>query len=69
MHKDGAEGRRERAREWARWHNRARERHETARGVGGRADSVSWDETAGAGHQANRLGRRVSVKWSGGVLT
>ena len=44
-----------------------------ARGVGGPdgADSTSWDEMAGVGHQVNRLGRHISVNRnrSGGVLT
>ena len=59
---------RERVREWARWHDRARGHYETARGVGGPngADGASWDETAGVGRRANRLGRRVSVNRSGG---
>ena len=33
------------------------------------ADSTSWDEMAGVGCQANRLGRCVSVNRSGGILT
>ena len=59
----------ERVREWVRWHDRARRWHEMAQRVGGRADGTSWDETAGVGRRVNRLGRHVSVKRSGGVLT
>ena len=59
---------RERVREWARWHDRARGHYETARRVGGPngADGVSWDKTAGVGCRANRLGRCISVNRFGG---